>query len=179
MVPAFMSFKNVNFIINAVLVIRAHEGFRRKKYKDSKGIWTIGYGFNLESGTFSKEQVERWKKDGITQEEADIILAEHIQKIMQKVDGMPWVMKLNFPRRLAIIDMCFNMGMGWLDRWTNTVGFIKAGNYKAAANAIRKSLYAKQVGARALRNALAIELGQYPEPTLSAKQLMLMTGATN
>ena len=173
---AFIDFDEYGFDKAAIDVISKHEGFRKRKYKDTKGIWTIGYGFNMESGTFSKEQVDRWEKDGITEQEAKFILHKHIIEIVKKLDRIPWVVALNLPRRLAILDMCFNMGIGWIDRWTNTVGFIKSGNFNAAGRAIRGSLYAKQVGARAIRNALAIELGEYPKPTLGARELLLIQG---
>lgn len=176
MTPAFIDFDKLGFTKAAVEVISRHEGFRKRKYKDTKGIWTIGYGFNMESGTFSKEQVDRWNKDGITEDEAKYILAKHINSLILKLDRMPWVTAMNFARRLAIVDMCFNMGIGWIDRWVNTIGFIKAKNYNAAGRAIRNSLYAKQVGARAIRNAMALELGKYPLPTLGAKELLLLQG---
>ena len=40
------SIPNIDVLVD---IIGRHEGFREKKYKDTKGIWTIGYGFNMES----------------------------------------------------------------------------------------------------------------------------------
>lgn len=176
MTPAYIDFNELTFIKAATEVIARHEGFRSKKYKDTKGIWTIGYGFNMESGTFSKEQVDRWNKQGISEEEAKHILAKHINEIILKLDRMPWVVEMDYARRLAILDMCFNMGIGWLNRWVNTVSFLKSKNYNAAGRAIRNSVYAKQVGARAIRNAMALELGKYPLPTLGMRELLLLQG---
>lgn len=174
--PLFIKFKDTYSLLSyATEVIGIHEGFRSKRYKDTKGIWTIGYGFNLESGTFSRENVVKWSKFGISIEEANSVLREHIKVVLEKLLRMPWYAQLSKARQLAILDMSFNMGIGWINRWSNTIGFIKAGNYNSAGKAIRASAYAKQVGARALRNAIALEQDRYPIATATARELVLIS----
>lgn len=155
---------NESFYEIAIKVIAQHEGFRAKVYKDSLGIKTIGYGFNLESGTFSKDKVEKWLKYGIDRREADQILSEHVKKVeLEVIRRIPWYRDLNEGRRLAILDMAFNMGPNWVNTWTNTMSMLKACNYKGVANAILKSKYATQVKGRAYHNATAFVNGSYPD----------------
>ncbi len=40
--------------------IRQHEGWRNKAYQDSEGIWTIGYGTNLQELKIDKGLGEGW-----------------------------------------------------------------------------------------------------------------------
>lgn len=164
---------NVTDLLTAgVKVIGTHEGFRAMKYKDTKGIWSIGYGFNLESGTFTPAQVEKWKTKGITVAEADAVLATHIQKTLAYLNKIGWFKELDLPRQLAILDMTYNMGNGWIDRWSNTVGFIRAKSYFVAARAIARSAYAKQVGLRAKRNYFALVEGYYPDLSANATAIL-------
>lgn len=156
----------------SVEVIGRHEGWRSKKYKDTKGIWTIGYGFNMESNTFPKEDVERWSKSGITKEEGDKILLGHIDSVYKSVSRKHAFFKdLDDVRKLVILDMVYNMGERWLTTWTNTMTAIKSKNYKGAANLIIKTLYARQVGKRAFENAYALAYGEYPQATVTLAEL--------
>lgn len=36
--------------------IKKHEGFRKYPYRDTRGIWTVGYGINLEGRGFKKDE---------------------------------------------------------------------------------------------------------------------------
>ena len=58
--------------MNLIDTIKKHEGCRLDMYKDTVGIWTIGYGHNLE--------------EGIDQETADFILARDLEKHSQELD---------------------------------------------------------------------------------------------
>lgn len=164
---SFYKFTNSTTIDIDVLVdiIGKHEGFREKKYKDTKGIWTIGYGFNMESKTFPDELVKKWDKNGITKAEADKILKEHIESIIKSLKKIqPWIFKLSVARQAAIIDLTFNMGAGWFSMFSNTILLIKSDRFKSAATALLNSRYAKQVGLRARENAYALINDTYPIP---------------
>ena len=163
---SFYKFTNTTPDLDTLVdIIGKHEVFREKKYKDTKGIWTIGYGFNMESKTFSDELVKKWDKNGITKAEADKILKEHIESIIKALKKMqPWVFQLSTARQAAIIDLTFNMGAGWFNAFTNTVMLIKSARHKSAATALMNSRYAKQVGLRAKENAYAIANDKYPVP---------------
>lgn len=41
---------------SSLATLKRHEGFRKFPYRDSRGIWTVGYGINLEHRGFDTEE---------------------------------------------------------------------------------------------------------------------------
>ena len=129
--------------------LKRHEGLRLKIYKCPAGFWTIGYGRNLES-------------NGISKEEAESLLINDIERVERRLrKRIDFFERLTEPRRAAIINMAFNLGVNGLLKWSNTLKDIRDGNYKSAADRIRGSRYALQVGDRAQELASQIESGKY------------------
>lgn len=141
-----------------------HEGLRLKPYKDSKGIWTIGVGHNIEADKVMLKKLDYLKKHGITKDYAlsllKVDIAEHSKKLILAIK---WIEKLDNARSLALLDMAFNMGIKGLQTFKFTLKLIQIGSYNIAANNIRKSKYAKDVGIRAEENAKIIETGELQE----------------
>ncbi len=52
-------------------------------------------------------------------------------------------------RQRVIVDMAFNMGLGSLSKFKNTLGHIEAGRYEEASVEMLDSKWARQVGNRA------------------------------
>ena len=143
----------------AILNAREFEGLRLEPYRDTRGIWTIGYGYNLEahgvdikpgcSLRIVQSQAEAWLNDELDKAEA---IARGLYK---GFDAMPDVIKA------TCIDLAYNMGAGTLAKFVNTNAAINRGDWLAAAAGLEASKYAKQVGRRAryhitvLRNAAA------------------------
>lgn len=123
--------------------IKIHEGLRLKKYKDTVGKWTIGYGHLITIGE---------NYDTITKQKADEIFEGDFQKHYEQAKRFPGFSKLPFQKQTVIIDMCFNMGGDFYLKFPKFTKYMTEGNYKAAAQEIRSSKYAKQVGRRALDN---------------------------
>jgi len=97
----------------ALNTIQQFEGLKLKAYKDSVGIWTIGFGniFNLDTGNPIKEG------DEITQETADRWLkieVDQLQAKMQKVITVP----LTDNQLTAITSLVYNIGFGAFKRST-------------------------------------------------------------
>lgn len=136
-----------------------HEGFVDHVYKDSKGFDTIGYGFNIDSGRFSKEQVNRWRRDGITKDEANKILNDELSSTRNQLTKFDWFNKLDPVRQGAIVDMSYNMGIGWINKFPKAIAAIKSGDYETASREIMSSKYARDVGQRATRIAELIRTG--------------------
>ena len=133
------------------------EAYIRHVYKDSRGYWTIGIG----------RLVDERLGGGITREEALYLKRNDIVRFKGELDkAAPWWRNLDPVRQRAVLNMTFNLGSGWITpghkkAWPNTVALLRAGNYKAAAKAIRdNSVWVGQVGDRALRIAKQIETGQ-------------------
>lgn len=134
--------------------LKRDEGLRLKAYPDplSGGDpWTIGYGATgkgIQKGTV-------W-----TQEQAEKRLIEmaldHGQELERKA---PWVSGLDPVRRRVLWNMAYNLGVEGLLKFKNTLGYVQRGEYARAADGMLASLWAKQVGQRAVRLALQMRTG--------------------
>lgn len=113
-----------------------------------RGRLTVGIGRNLEDR-------------GLSDHEIDVLLANDIALVKEDVRrGIPWALALS-PVRLGVLhQMCFNLGWPKLKGFVRTLAAIRRGDYAAAAQGMRESLWARQVGARAERLAQMMERGQ-------------------
>ena len=127
--------------------LRRHEGERLKPYRCTAGMLTIGVGRNLEDR-------------GITAEESAYLLNNDIDREWKELTtALPWVTGLNDVRQRVLLDMSFNLGIAGLLKFKNTLATIKAGQYSKAGNMMLDSLWAKQVGSRAVRLAQMMRTG--------------------
>ncbi|MBZ5569468.1 MAG: glycoside hydrolase family protein [Acidobacteriia bacterium] len=129
--------------------LRRDEGFRQFPYRDGRGVLTVGYGFNLES-------------DGLSQTEAGTVLHLRVYtRYRELVAALPWVLKLDLVRQAVLVNMAYNMGVHGLLEFAVTLTNVQAGDYEAAADAMLKSTWADQVGARAQRLAVQMRTGEW------------------
>lgn len=139
--------------MNIISQLKRDEGLRLEPYQDSVGIWTIGYGHNLEShgGTIP---------DSITQAQADQWLMEDVANVMGPLfTALPWVERLDDARQGVFINMSFNLGLGGLLEFHHMLNFAQYKQWLQASIAMLDSKWARQVGARAQRLASQLELG--------------------
>lgn len=94
-----------------------HEGLRLKPYRCTAGKLTIGIGRNLDDR-------------GISQKEAYAMLERDIHDCEQQlIDEIPEIYsKLDEVRQSVLLNMCFNLGIGGLLEFNNTLAFIAAGD---------------------------------------------------
>lgn len=162
--------KSLNYRKNAFKVTSsdftaAHEGFRSKVYLDTENKKTIGYGFNLDSGRFSKEEVDRWMKEGITEKEAQQVLARELDYTRSQLEKYSWFRKLDLVRQGALVDMAYNMGQGSGNGASGLLGFknmiaaLERGDFNTAADEVLNSKYARQTKGRATEIAELIRFG--------------------
>jgi len=115
------------------------EDLRLKAYRDTVGKLTIGVGRNLDDR-------------GISKEEAIFMLMNDIAKVRAELEAaLPWIDKISPIRQAVLMNMAFNMGIGGLLQFRNTLKFIEQGNFAEASKGMLNSLWAKQVGQRAVR----------------------------
>lgn len=124
------------------LLIR-DEGLRLKPYKDTVGKTTIGIGRNLDDV-------------GISQDEAEYLLASDIAKAEAEALKYPWFIDLSAARQKVVLSMIFNLGPKGFAGFKNTITDIAAGDYGSAASRMLQSKWATQVGNRAVRLAQAM-----------------------
>lgn len=140
--------------------LKRDEGLRLTAYPDplSGGDpWTIGYGH---TGPEVRPGLV-W-----TEAQAELALVADIDRHNDDlVRFLPWVERLDPPRRRILQNMAFNLGVGipggkkGLLGFKNTLGMIERGEYAAAADAMLRSLWAKQVKGRAIRLANTMKTG--------------------
>lgn len=146
--------------------LMVNEGCVLKSYKDTVGKLTIGIGRNLDDNPLSQEELcyigHNCRTKFISNDQAAYLCRNDLKKVRADLDrDLPWWRDLCPDRQFVMIDLCFNMGIGTLKTFKRTLDSIATGYYEQAAKQLLQSKYAKQVGARADRNAYALRTGVY------------------
>ena len=119
-------------------------------YKDSLGIETIGIGHNLRDKPISDKVI-------------DLLFEEDLKEVEVLLDkNLPWWAEQDEVRQAALIDLCFNMGIGSLMGFRNTLAAWKAGDYSGASVGLQNSKWYTQVGNRGPRIVKMVETGEWP-----------------
>ena len=117
--------------------LKVHEGVRSKVYLDTEGIETIGVGRNL-------------RDRGLSDDEIELMLANDIRDFQEEVErAFSWWSDLDDVRQRVVVDMAFNMGLGSLSKFVNTLSHIENGRYEEAGVEMLDSKWARQGGDRA------------------------------
>lgn len=125
-----------------------HESYRQFPYSDTTGHITVGIGRNLSDR-------------GISTTEAFYLLDDDIIYFYGKLSHfLPWFIKLSENRQIALVDMCFNLGIQGFLNFHETIAALESGDYEKASDNMLLSLWAKQVGERATTLANIIRTGE-------------------
>ncbi len=143
------------------------EGLRLKTYRCTAGKLSIGVGRNLDDVGLRPEErallkitMDSVKTKGINRDQAMALLDSDIDACLDQIERkLPWAAKLDEVRLRVIVNMCFNMGIRTLLTFKNTLRQIETGQYAKAADNMLMSLWARQVGNRAIRLANLMRLG--------------------
>ena len=129
--------------------LKIHEGMKLKPYKCTAGKLTIGIGRNLEDV-------------GISMEEANMLLRHDIQEATrQLLHAFPWMDDFNDARISAMINFTFNVGIGTVKKFENTLSYMQSGEWNKAADEMMDSRWARQVGNRAIEVTEQIRTGKW------------------
>lgn len=119
--------------------LRRDEGVRLKPYYCTAGKLSIGAGRNLDDA-------------GITEAEAVILLENDIAKVKLRLDqSVPFWRTLPEPAARGLCNMCYQLGIGGLLKFKQTLALLEIGDYNSAADEALNSLWAKQCPERAMR----------------------------
>ena len=138
-----------------IRLIQRHEGSGPMKgdrylpYTDSVGKLTIGWGRNIAD-------------NGISRDEATSLLMNDIadaRALLQK--GYRWFYLLDDCRQDAVLDMVFNLGIGKFAEFKKFHAAMETHNWPEAKAQMLDSLWAKEVGARAIELSDMILTGEY------------------
>jgi lysozyme len=117
------------------------ESFRQFPYTDTIGNLTIGIGRNL---------IDR----GISFNEALYLLDEDISYFHNKLSThLPFFLKLTENRQIALINMCFTLGVQGFLNFRQMMLALECHDYERAAKEMLDSKWAQQVGQRSERLA--------------------------
>lgn len=115
-----------------------HEGLRLRPYVDTVGKLTIGVGRNLTDV-------------GITEEEAQLLLANDLERVRKDLETFSWFHTLDEVRRRVVMDMRFNLGPTGFRGFVGMIAALARRDYQAAALHMQESKWCSQVGLRGVR----------------------------
>ena len=129
------------------------EGLRLTAYQDTVGRWTIGYGH-----AEGVQEGDVWSLN----QAIDALHQDVARAVAQLDDTFPWWRSLDDVRQDVMVELIFNMGIGTLSTFVNTLRSIEAHNWPMASAGLLASKWAGQVGARATRLAAMMKTGARP-----------------
>jgi lysozyme len=132
--------------------LKVDEGLRLHAYADTEGWLTIGYG----------RMIDERKDGGISEAEAVYLLGNDIDDRLHNIGkALPWVYRLSDARKAALLNMAFQMGIGGLLGFEQTLAAVRDERYAHAAHLMLLSRWAQQTPARARKMARQIETGEW------------------
>ena len=124
-------------VVEQTLVrVKAEEGRRLKPYKDIFGVWTIGFGINLDQG--------------ITPREAEALSRIRLEDNFHRI-ALEWSPYAKQPTltQVALLDMDYQLGDHGVLGFHDMLGALEADDCPAAKAAALDSLWARQTEGRA------------------------------
>jgi len=125
----------------------SHETYKQFPYIDTTGHLTIGIGRNLNDR-------------GISTSEAFYLLDDDIVYFTGKLNHfLKFFSQLDENRQIALVDLCFNVGVQGFLNFKQMILALEAGDYHRAADEMLNSKWADQVGERATTLANIVRTG--------------------
>ncbi|WP_230371233.1 glycoside hydrolase family protein [Paludibacterium denitrificans] len=140
--------------------LRRDEGVRYRPYLDTATPprRTVGVGHNMDAKPLPSGWVFPLSDAQVNQ-----LLASDLQAVYSGLDAkLPWWRTLDEVRQRVVANMAFNLGVGGLLGFPNTLAVMRLSNYASAAAHMKASAWYKQVGQRAVRLCQAMETGVMP-----------------
>ncbi len=142
--------------------VEQEEGFKTRFYLYTAGHNTFGFGYNADANPLHlpQEYLNHVCVNGITRDEAETLLIQMVDEVQKtllvKLEGFS---DLNRVRQDVLTDMAYNLGVGGLLKFKNTLAHIRNGLYDQAADEMLDSNWARQVGHRATVLAEKMRVG--------------------
>lgn len=140
-------------------MITRHEGVRNQVYHDSKGILTIGVGFNLEQPG-ARREIESLGLDytavcrgrqSLSPKQIEQLMETSFKQAEQGAQNYlgkeAWTV-LDGDAKEILVDMCYNLGERKLGQFSDLRKALVHRNYSKAAEEMRDSRWYNQVGNR-------------------------------
>lgn len=134
--------------------LKIHEGVRTHAYFCSEDKITVGVGRNVDANGGL----------GLSEDEIDYLLSNDIKRCRDELElNFDWFKELDEVRQDAMINLCFNLGITSLRKFSKAIAAMSAQDYDTAAMEFLDSRWANQVGTRALDVTDMIRTGEYDE----------------
>lgn len=125
--------------------IVSDEGFRKCRYKDSKGLGTVGFGHLI----LPNENI-----NCITPQEAILLLQEDYYEAWEAVErNFPWA---EGEVKLVLANMSYQIGITKLVKFKKTIKYMKDEQYTKAAMEMIDSKWYRETPIRAMRLTVRI-----------------------
>lgn len=142
------------------------EGYREQPYRDSRGIWTVGVGFNLEAhgarltrppfNTTAQAVISGQRR--LTRQEIELLLREELESARNAAIRMHPDLGTHPPEIQAIvIDLIYNVGEAGWRGFRNTRAALDRKDYARFAQGLRNSRWYGQVGRRSKHHVETVE----------------------
>ena len=135
--------------MNAIDLLKKHEGYRRFPYLCTAGKLTIGFGKNIQ-------------EVGLTEEEAAYLLEKDVLGAVGRLRTEPYWLDLNEVRQAVLINMVFNLGWSRFNGFKQMLARVQSADYAGAAAEMMASRWADQVKGRAVELAEMMKSGEWP-----------------
>ena len=135
--------------------IKEAEGYRSAPYRDTEGLWTVGYGHLLDQSL----PLTAIKAMQLSQAEADDLFERDLAEAVRLAQGFDWFDGLDPIRQAVIVELCFQLGNRFRD-FKRTIWAIKERRFADAAQHLRDSKAGRvQTPRRYRRLAQQLETG--------------------
>ena len=125
------------------------EGRRKKPYKDTEGILTIGVGRNLQDRGLRDDEIDLMLRNDVNESIGEC------RRMFRNFDQIGEV------RQEVLVNMMFNLGYGRFAGFRKMIAAVLVCDWAEASRQMLDSKWADQVGARADRLATAMKKGRW------------------
>ena len=116
--------------------IKQHEGKRSLPYRDSEGLFTIGYGHNLDKP--------------LADDVLELILRHDVEDAISGTRfALPYFDSFDEVRQEVVVEMVFNLGLSGFKSFKRMLFALRKGDFVTAAAEMLDSRWHEQVGRRA------------------------------
>ncbi len=118
-----------------VASIRQHEGFRARAYQDSVGVWTIGYGTNLQATEIDEATAMQW-------------LLRDMAKVKRELVSVEGFLEADEVRQGVLIEMAYQLGVRGCLKFKKMWAAVVEKDWWAAGSEMLDSRWADQTPRR-------------------------------
>jgi lysozyme len=108
------------FSSRLVASVKRHEGLRLKPYRDSRGIWTIGYGTNLQAVEIDRKTAELW-------------MYRALRRARDGISSLPGFSEAGIVRQDVLTECAYQIGVFGLMRFRKMWAAVAALDWQTAA----------------------------------------------